>query len=296
MEEVISNISQKYFNSKPRSIEQILDKGKVNQVFKIQLDNEFYIFRFNEKAYLNSYKKEWYCINKVREIGIPTSDVCFVGVEGDYSFMILKYIEGVNGLDVPEEEHKNIYKTLGEYAKKFNSIEVDGFGRDVEDEEKGFYKDWNSFYKENIGPIFEDNILVEKNIVTKEQVEIIQNRLSEIESWNFTPKLCHGNLHISNTITSSDGSVHVIDWGNGVGYVAPHVDLADLIAWKDRKYLDDFLGGYGMSREEFNKIEHDINSLLIVQLLQVIKRFVGTEEESKNNFISNSIERIMKLV
>lgn len=296
MQETIKNISLKEFNLEPSLIEPILDKGKVNQVFKVIINTIPYIFRFNQKQYLNSYQKEYYCINLAREAGISTSEVYFVGVEGEFSYMILNYIEGDNGIDVSEENHAEIYKTLGMYAKRLGTIQTNGFGRNVLNEKEGFYENWHTFFNESRKRIFEDGVLIEKRILSQEQSQQIQDRLKEMEDWNFEPKLCHGNMHVSNTIISPEGKVYLIDWGNGAGHKSPHVDLADLIAWKDRKYLDNFLEGLGMSKEEFMLIEHDVNNVLIMQLLDVIKRAVDNGKEfNSKEFISDSIERIMKL-
>lgn len=296
MEEIVLKISQKEFGTYPNVIEQIVGKGKVNQVFRVVINDTQYIFRFNTKEYLSSYQKEYYCINLAQEVGIPTSEVYFVGTEGEFAYMILDYIEGDNGIDVSEEKHAEIYKTLGMYTKQLNTIHTNGFGRKVLNEKEGFYEDWKIFFNESRKRIFEDGALIEKGILLQEQVQQIQNRLQEMEDWDFVPKLCHGNMHVSNTIISPDGKVYLIDWGNGAGHKSPHVDLADLIAWKDRRYLDNFLEGLDMSKEEFSIIEHDVNTLLTMQLLDVIKRAVDTGKEFNNNeFISTSVERIFKL-
>ena len=297
MNKIIDKISQKHFDSKPEHIEQILDKGKVNQVFKVVIDGTQYIFRINKKDYIKTYQKEFFCIKKATEVKIQTSKAYFVGVEDENSYMILDYIEGINGSDLPEEKHNDVYRQLGTYASKFNEIELDGFGReDVEDESKGFTKNWHTFHKETMDSIFGSGILIDEKVLTKEQSDLIKERLSEMESWNASPRLCHGNLHITNTIVTPDKKVFVIDWGNGAGNLAPHVDLADLIAWKDRKYLDYFLEGYGMNKEEFNEIEHDVHNLLIIQLLNVIKyAFEIDKKFLDKDFISSSVKRIMEL-
>lgn len=296
MEQIIRNISIKHFGTEPQSFEQIFDKGKVNQVFKVLINSVFYIFRLNKKDYLNTYQKEFFCIKQAKGSGIPTSEVYYIGVEEENSYMILNYIKGINGVDLPKEKYAEVYKTLGSYAKIFNEIEVGGFGRDVEDEQKGFFKDWKTFYKETMDSLFENKILIDNGALTSEQSEKLKDRLSEMENWNFNPRLCHGNLHITNTIISDDGKVCVIDWGNGAGNLAPHVDLADLIAWKDRSYLDDFLQGYGMSKEEFESIEHDVNNMLIIQLLNVIKYSFEIDKKFLDvDFIKKSVERVMGL-
>ncbi len=297
MDETIKNISLKEFNLKPSLIEPILDKGVRNKVFKVQINNTDYIFRLNnEKNALNMFQKEKYCIDKAREANIPTSACHYVGILDEYAYMILNYIEGVNG-DDSDLDKKVIFKKLGEYAKTFNSIELSGFGRDIVDSNIGFTQSWNEFYESHIRKIIEYPKLIESGLFTVEQIEIIKTRISEMKDWKYKPHLCHGNLGSNNVVIMPTEEIFIIDWGNGAGNLAPHVDIADIIAWNStRIYLDDFLIGYGMSQEEFKKIEHEVNNVLIIQLLDVMKWAISDEFKVLNRkFVDQSVERIMDL-
>ncbi len=51
-----------------------------------------------------------------------------------------------------------------------------------------------------------------------------------------------------------------------------------------------------MTKEDFNKIEHDVHNLLIIQLLKVIKYSLEIDKEFLDkDFISGSVKRIMEL-
>lgn len=297
MEEIIKNISLKEFGLESQEIIQILDKGVRNKVYKVKVNNIDYIFRLNnEKNAIDMYQKEKYCIDKARGVNIPTSECYAVGSLGEYAYMILNYIEGVNG-DDSDLDKKMIFKKLGEYAKIFNSVELSGFGRDTVDPIKGFTQIWEEFFDSHILKIIEKPRLVESGVFTIEQIKKIKTRLSEMKEWNYKPHLCHGNLGSNNVIVTPDKDVYVIDWGNGAGNITPHVEIADIIAWNStRVYLDDFLEGYGMSKNEFEKIEHEVNNILIIQLLDVMRWAIADDFKVLNRkFVDQSVERIMNL-
>ncbi len=92
MLEIINRISSKEFGTEPESMEAIEDKGVVNKVYKVNIKGDLYIFRLNSKGFLEKYLKEKYCIDKATEARVPVSTCYFVGIEGEYSYMILNYI------------------------------------------------------------------------------------------------------------------------------------------------------------------------------------------------------------
>ena len=296
MDSIINEISKKELNSESQEITSILDKGVRNKVFKVSINDVEYIFRINSKDEIDMYLKEEWCINEARKIEIKTSECLHVGTMDEYSYMILNYIEGTNG-DDSDLNKKDIFKSLGKFAKKFNSVKTNGFGREISGKDLGFTQTWQEFHDSQMKYFFNDTIFVDNDVLSIQQLEIIKARLSEMKEWKYKPSLCHGNLGPKNTVVTPQNEIYVIDWGNGAGNIAPHVDLADIIAWKStRIYLDDFLEGYGMTKEEFENIEHEVNNILIIQLIGIIKWSI----EKGNNFldkkfIEQSIERIMVL-
>ena len=96
MEEIIKTISLKELNGEPQEVDQILDKGVRNKVFRVKINDTNYIFRMNsEKRALAMYQKEKWCIDRAREVSVPTSDCLAVGISSEFTYMILNYIEGV---------------------------------------------------------------------------------------------------------------------------------------------------------------------------------------------------------
>lgn len=295
MNEVIEKIAKMELNSVPESIEVIADKGVVNNVYKVMVNKTPYIFRLNKKGELKTFRKEEWCINKVREVGVPVSTCFATGIEGDKAYMILNYIEGINGEDLDKSKYKSIYRKLGEYAKKINSIKVGGYGENMNNSEIGFDDDWKGVLDWLIGDLFGNDFLIEKEVLNMEQFEKLKSRLSEMYDWEFEPVLCHGNLGVRNTIVDEKGNIHIIDWGNGAGQRAPYFELAELMTWKTtNEHIEDFIEGYEIKEDDFKDMEHEINTLIILRLLSSIKWGIQGGKPLKNkDFIEESVVRMI---
>lgn len=297
MDELIQKIASKELGGIPDHIESITGKGVKNDVFKVTIQNKSYIFRLNEESEFPIYQKEQWCINKAKEAGIPVSECYGIGLEDAHAFMILDYIEGENGIDTDAKRHSEIYKTLGTYARKINSIQVDGFGEYVDVLGRGFADSWEGVVTKSIDEIFGIDLLIERGVINQIQCDVLKKRISELYDWDFEPRLCHGNLGAANTIMGHDGVLFLIDWGNGAGHRAPHFDLAELLTWRSTSnYVDVFIESYGIDSKEFQDIEHDVNTLIALRLLKVIVWMIkGNKEIKDKDFVSGSINRVLEL-
>jgi len=163
MDDLIKKIAIKEFGTEPTDFTPVLDKGVRNKVFKVIINNTDYIFRLNkEKNASKMYRKEKWCIDKAQSVNIKTSECYAVGDLGEYSYMILNYIEGVNG-DESDLDKKTIFRKLGECAKSFNPIEAGGFGRDEFVKDVGFDKNWKEFLDYQFIKLISDNLFCEKD-------------------------------------------------------------------------------------------------------------------------------------
>ena len=91
--------------------------------------------------------------------------------------------------------------------------------------------------------------------------------------WEFSPKLCHGNLHPNNVIVDSQGVIHLIDWETATGNKNPQSELAEIYTWKTGKEnVALFLEGYGLNQANIEIIMRDIQTLVLLRLTDVIRR------------------------
>ena len=281
MEEIVRKIVEQEFNTPTILIEEIVGKGKNNLVFKIVTEENTYILRLkHSQKELQTYQKEKWCSELAEKAGIPTPKILKVGMYGEYSFSFQEYIDGVDGNDA--EDKTKIWYTLGQYAKIINSIPAEDLTLD---------------YKLFIQELFEGDFFVAKSIFSQEVSSRIKERLGETTGWKFSPKLCHRNLNPSNVVLSTEGIIHLIDWENATGNCAPLSELGEIYTWNTGKEnISQFLVGYGLKEKEVIGMMRDIQTLILLRLLEVIKRKVVKSDEWKvDTYIQETTKMITEI-
>lgn len=282
MKEVAKNIARQEFQTQSILIQEIVGKGKNNFVFKIVANDTSYILRLrNSQKELKTYQKEEWCSEVARKAGIPTPEILKVGTYETYAFSIQDFVDGTQGAEAKDDVSK-IWHTLGQYAKIINSIPAP---------EITF--NYSTFVQE----LFAEDFFTADNIFSQELSAKIQDRLEETTGWDFLPNLCHGNLHPSNVILSEDGVVHLIDWETATGNRVPQSELAEIYTWNTGKEnVSQFLDGYGLTENEVQDMMRDIQTLVLLRLVSVIRKKIGGDDDWKQNvYIQNTVARLEKI-
>ncbi|MDB5259695.1 MAG: aminoglycoside phosphotransferase family protein [Candidatus Taylorbacteria bacterium] len=257
MQELIYKITEKEFGEIPAAVEEIIDQGVINVVFRISLKERMCILRM-QKSHdaLKTYRMEEWCMNAALQLHIPTPRPLAVGIEEEYAYSFQEFIPGIRGT-VMHDETKRIWRALGSYAKKYNTIPAEEYKIDL------------TWIDEQL---FDDGFFVKHKLLTETQIADMRARVDEIKGWHYLPMLCHGNLGPENTIVHPDGDIYVIDWGTASGSRAPHGELADIFAWNTgKKNVDEFIAGYGIEPEELDLMMHDIQTLVLVRILTSLR-------------------------
>ncbi len=298
MDNIISQIVRIVFNQLTQKIEEITGKGEANLVYKIQVGDLFYILRMGKGEYSEkTYQKEKWCMEKVSQKGIPTSKSVAIGMCDKYVYSIQEYIEGEHGADIKGSQEK-IWLKLGEYARIINTIEVKGYGENLKNPENDdFGNDWKSVVDWSIDYLFENDFFIKNKILTEDQVEKIKIRISEMYKWDFKAFLTHGNLAPKNTIVHPSGVIYLIDWGTAGAYRVPHFELSDLYTWDPKQeYIEAFLKGYGLSGDEVANMKHDLDTLVILRLMDSIRWAADKREDWREvSFVKHSLEKLNKI-
>ncbi|MFZ2253360.1 MAG: aminoglycoside phosphotransferase family protein [Minisyncoccia bacterium] len=278
MQEMVKNIVERELNTQAISVEEIVGKGKNNLVFKIVTNENTCILRLkHSQKELQTYQKEKWCSELAKKAGIPTPKILKVGMCGEYSFSFQEYIDGVDGNDA--EDKTKIWYTLGQYAKIINSIPAEDLTLD---------------YKLFIQELFDGNFFVTKGIFSQVVSSRIKERLEETIGWKFSPKLCHRNLNPSNVVLSTEGIIHLIDWENATGSCAPLSELGEIYTWNTGKEnISQFVAGYGLREKEVMGMMRDIQTLVLLRLLEVIRRKVLKSDEWK---VDTYIQETSKMI
>jgi len=274
MNEIVSKIVRNVFDIPPSSIEEIKGKGKNNLVLKVHVNGTFYILRVkNSEQELKTYQKEQWVAKAVQGIGIPTPTILKTGTADGYSFSFQEYIEGVQGTDAPLDLSR-IWSTLGQYAKSINKIPA---------------PDLKMEYKNVVQDLFENDFFTVRNIFSQELSAKIRERLEETTAWEFSPMLCHGNLHPSNVIIDRNGTIYLIDWETATGNRAPHSELGEIYTWNNGKEnIREFTRGYGLSESQTEDMMRDIQTLVLLRLVSVIRRKIDKGGDwNKDDYIQD---------
>jgi aminoglycoside phosphotransferase (APT) family kinase protein len=281
MEDTIKKIVQQEFSVPAITIKEILDRGLNNQVFYITTEKHHLILRMKKSLpELETYQKEKWCAEAAKNAGVPTPKILKVGIYGDYSFSFQEYVDGVDGNDA--EDKAKIWYTLGQYAKTINSIPAKNLTLD---------------YKIYIPSLFAEDFFVTNNIFDAKTSSKIQQRVEESCEFIFPPKLSHRNLNPSNTVLSTEGVVHIIDWENATGDYTPLSELGEIYTWNTGKdNISQFLAGYELAGTEVSEMMRDIQTLVLLRLLGLIQRKVTENNAWKQDaFIQDTIERITRI-
>src|SRR3989344_8540622 len=93
----VSEISESVLGKKAKRIRKIETFGDVNEVYFVEADSNKYVFRLNNDRGFDEFSKEKWCMEQATKVGIPTTSVLKMGEHDEISYMILPYIESVNG-------------------------------------------------------------------------------------------------------------------------------------------------------------------------------------------------------
>lgn len=257
----------------------IVGKGFVNQVCLVETASHKVIVRMNNPDTYPTFLKEKWCIERATSAGIPGPETLSVGVNAEHAYMIQTVVEGDNGLDTTVPPSM-IWRKLGEYTQRLQSIPVTGFGRDLHNSvQDHFYSpphagsdgSWQGYVQYNINSLTEQDPLIELGVMTMKESQVVRQLFEQLNMQKFRFGLCHGDLSLKNTIVSSTGEITLLDWGNAEVTVTPYGDIIQLMQCQlrgegpDNEELKAFLEGYGTSVQVQ---EHELNQARYVLLLK----------------------------
>jgi tRNA A-37 threonylcarbamoyl transferase component Bud32 len=278
--EVISQV----LNNNNLIISPIIRKGEVNRVYNVKHKTDNYIFRLNSEKELPRFKKEAWCCKEASYIGIPQPQLVSMGVKNKTAYMMLDFIEGQNGKDINENKDY-IWKIIGTYAKKLNSILTKGFGESMISPGT-FDDDWSRYLIYNIDSLNPNDKLLELNVITLGQSQFIKEIFSQLKKKSFRFGLIHGDLSLENVIINND-KVTLIDWGVAESTIVPHMEIVDLLQnqLSDTSLLfNSFLQGYGMDRNEYESIKPEIEVFTLLQAIDKLRWAIDRKPEMINEF------------
>ncbi|RAP77774.1 aminoglycoside phosphotransferase family protein [Paenibacillus montanisoli] len=263
-------IAVEYLQERVTESYQILGKGSVNQVCVVKTGSRTVVVRMNDAGSYAGFVKEKWCIEQSAAVGIPGPEVLSIGIAENTAYMVQTFVAGDNGLDsaVPKSL---IWRRLGEYARRFQSIRVSGFGEELVDQVHGVFRSpphpgsdgsWLGYVQYNINSLTEKDQLIELGVLTLAASRKVRALFENLKRATFRFGLIHNDLSLKNTIVNEAGQVYLLDWENAEVSAAPHEDLIELLKCQmlggspDQEEFKAFLDGYGLGEEDLAVTRH----------------------------------------
>ena len=258
-------------------LREVAEFSSVNRTYDVETAQGRFALRMQFDLDLSrTYLREAQGIRLSKRLGVPGPDVVAIGVLGSDSYTLHTWLEGTNG-SLYKGEPTRVFKLIGEYARKINSIDARGrigtqFITDTNLDAASSLRTW---VKSNDKLIFGTDDLITANLLTTAQFEIARERLNSMKSWEFAPVLCHGDLSLRNVIVRPNETVAIIDWGNSMCHRAPHRDLVEImLRVEDAQYLAAYCEGYGLPDDYLAANQEELHVLLLWRALSAAQWIV----------------------
>ncbi len=299
---IAAKIISGFFSEKVLKVLPIIDKGFVNQVFLVETENSRFIFRMKDDDSIDEYEKEAWASNQAQVKGVPVPSILKIGVFEGKAYSIQTFIEGLEGRNL-SGNRKRIWKKLGEYTQKIHQIKVAGFGLKLRDMIQGNAESsWFEYLNYNLASLNKGDKLRKLGVINEVSSERIRESFEKLKNLKLKFGLNHGDLSFKNIIVTESETVYLIDWGSSEASIVPHHDLIQLLKMNllENDPNDDefkaFLAGYGISKDEFEKLLPDLKGLLLLRAFDKLRWAIDREVTNLEDYIFQAKKNIKKFL
>ena len=277
--QLANEIIEKHFGKPPQRI-VYRRSGRTNYVFVVNhVEGQFVVRISPDLNRIEAFKKELWATQKVREAGVPSTEVLIVDQDEDSEpYMITRRVTGSEATHHPKRER--IIHEMGNYASIINSIPTKGFGAHFDWTHNGFKRRTWADYLENEWE-FEKRLqlFTVHKILSQRTVTKLRKTIDETRTLRIKPFLSHADLRLKNVMVDDDGEiVAIIDWEECLSTIAPQFELSislhDLSI--DEKHL--FIDGYGLDSEAMAPMADLIRAFNIINYSDAIERAIEVRD------------------
>jgi hygromycin-B 4-O-kinase len=285
--QTVEEIIIHHLHKAPSEITQI-HGGKANFVFDVKLNKDEFIVRISDNpSKLKSYLKEQWAVTKVREKNVPAPEILEVGNDAvPFPYMIVRKAQGLAAELHPKRPR--IVREMAEYMKIIHSIPTTGYGEVFEWSSNQLSRNatWKEFLTKEINVPNRLEIIEKTAMMQPRELKLLKRTLKEMEKWEDTPVLNHGDMRLKNVLVTKEGVIScILDWEMSCSHIPPYWDMS--IALHDLA-LDErqiFIEGYGSTLPEYIKMANYIRAINIVNYAHFIeKAYIANDEKELNNF------------
>lgn len=277
--QLANEIIEKHFGKPPQRI-VYRRSGRTNFVFVVNhVEGQFVVRISPDLNNIEAFKKELWASQKVREAGVPSTEVLIVDQDEDSEpYMITRRVTGAEATHHPQR--KRIIHEMGHYAQIINSIATKGFGPHFDWANNGFKcRTWAEYLDDDWQVEKRLRSLTTHKILSKPAVTKLRKTINETKTLRIKPSLSHADLRLKNVMVDDDGEIAaIIDWEECLSTLAPQYELSislhDLSI--DEKHL--FIDGYGLDSEAITPMSELIRAFNIINYSTAIERAIEVRD------------------
>lgn len=274
---LVRSIVNRHFG-KPASRIVYNRTGLTNYVFAVNhLEGQFVIRISPDPEKINSFKKEQWATQKVREAGVPTQEVLAVGTEmTSEPYMIARRVTGVEATHHPRR--RSIVHELGRFAATINSIRTNNFGNFFDwIDTPPKHLSWADYLDEEWGAEHRLNVLATHRILPASSITKLRRIIDDVRTIKTKSSLNHGDLRMKNVIVEEEGSISaIIDWDDCLSTIAPVWELSIALHDLTIDEKQSFIEGYGCTSDEMSQM------VLVMRALNILN-YSGPIESALEN-------------
>jgi len=292
----IEKIIEDFISEKVVAVKPVLNRGSVNQIYVAETVKEKYILRVDpSENSIDRFTKEMWCSEVANKNGVFAPKVLKIGLEAGHPYMIMEYVDGINGDESFEKE--KIWKILGGHARRIHSINVQGFGEGMP--HPGVFNDtWSRYLDYNISSLAKNDKVIECGVITGRESEKIKGIFVGLKDANFKFGLTHYDLSLKNTILSKNGDLYVLDWGSALAAPVPYLDIAEILdSSLDEKSQEFslFLDGYGLTYLQYEKLKSKMAQLNLLMYMDKLRWAIDRKQDKINYFSQKVRDKLAKV-
>jgi aminoglycoside phosphotransferase (APT) family kinase protein len=276
-------IIEHHFGSKPKRVAS-MGGGLTNFVFEVNHAEGSFIVRMSTTpAKIKEYLKEQWAIARASEVGVPTAEVLEVGADVvDIPYMVMRKVDGHEGTRHPERFA--ILREMGRLTALIHSIRTSGFGHtfDWSSNQLSRNDTWKEYLHGELKVGARVDLLDEYDMLTKEQLKRLRSVVHEMERWDPSPVLNHGDMRLKNVVVDEAGVIMaVLDWEFCTSNVAPYWDLSVALHDLSVDAKQEFLAGYGLTDSEVRDVAPTLKAINLINYAPFVERAVEERDRAK---------------
>ena len=294
---LVAAIAHVFLGGPAEGVTPVTGKGTVNKVFVAESSGRKVVVRMSDRpSAADEYAKEAWCIERAAALGVPVPAVLGVGRRGANAYIVESFVEGDEGRAGPAGRAA-VWRALGTYARLVHSIAVPGLGLTMSEIlEADARESWARHLEYNIESLNADDPLLELEVISPAESGAARELFNGLRRREFTFGLNHGDLSLRNTIVDAGGRVTLLDWGSAEAAAVPHHDLIQLLkegmteGEPDGGEFRAFLGGYGISAAELERMMPELEALLLLRAFDKLRWALDQRDVPPGGYVSHASE------